>query len=304
MPPRPLLLAAALADPRPQPDPSWWTAQARAAEAAGLDFVTIEAGPLDPLLTAARLAAQTTRVGILAAATATTTEPFHVSTAIATIDVVAEGRGGWLAEVAAKQDADGLVTWEVPDDVVGDAREHVTVVRALWDSWEDGAIIRDGATDRFLDRDRVHHVDFRGEHLAVRGPSITPRPPQGHPIVALRAHDAATLALATEVADVVITAEAVDAVPAAGVLHLLEVAADPHDPEALVHRIAAHHAAGFAGVLLRARDLAATLERLVPALAARGAEPLHGPPGETLRARLGLPAPAPAPANPSTSTAA
>jgi alkanesulfonate monooxygenase SsuD/methylene tetrahydromethanopterin reductase-like flavin-dependent oxidoreductase (luciferase family) len=283
MPLRPLLLAAALADPRPEPDPSWWTAQARAAEAAGLDFVTIEDGPLDPLLTAARLAAQTARIGILAAAPTTTTEPFHVSTAIATIDVVAQGRGGWLAEVVDRQDADGLVTWDVPDDVVGDAREHVEVVRRLWDSWEDGAIIRDGATDRFLDRERVHHVDFRGEHVAVRGPSITPRPPQGHPVVALRATGAATLALAAEVADVVITADP-DAARVPGVLQLLELA----DGDALADRIVAHHVAGFDGVLLRADDLAATLGDLIPALAARGVAALDAPPGQTLRARLGL----------------
>lgn len=159
---------------------------ALAAEAAGLDFVTVEPGPLDTLLVAARLAAQTTRIGIVPVVPTTTTEPFHVSTALATIDVISGGRAGWLAEVVAPADARGTVTWAVPDDVDGDAAEHMAVVRALWDSWEDGAEIRDAATARFVDRDRLHHVDFRGTHLSVRGPSITPRPPQGHPVILSR----------------------------------------------------------------------------------------------------------------------
>src|SRR5690349_17917912 len=81
--PRPLLLAAALADPRPQPDIGRWLGGARAAEDADLDFVTLEDGPMDPLLIAALLAPLTRTIGLLAAATTTTNEPFHVSTELA-----------------------------------------------------------------------------------------------------------------------------------------------------------------------------------------------------------------------------
>lgn len=204
MHPQPLLLAAALHDPAPAPDPARLRDAARTAERAGLDLVTVEAGPADPLLVAARLAAQTARIGIVPVTSATTTEPFHVSTALATIDVVSQGRAGWVVAVDRPDDVRGTVTWEVPDDVEGDAREHVEAVRALWDSWEDGAVIRDTTTDRFLDRSRVHHVHLRGEHLAVRGPSITPRPPQGHPVVLVRAAAGATGGLAAAVADLVL----------------------------------------------------------------------------------------------------
>jgi alkanesulfonate monooxygenase SsuD/methylene tetrahydromethanopterin reductase-like flavin-dependent oxidoreductase (luciferase family) len=58
----------------------------------------------------------------------------------------------------------------------------------LWDSWEDDAEIRDIATRRFIDRDKVHAIDFEGRFFSVRGPSITPRPPQGHPVVTALAH--------------------------------------------------------------------------------------------------------------------
>jgi alkanesulfonate monooxygenase SsuD/methylene tetrahydromethanopterin reductase-like flavin-dependent oxidoreductase (luciferase family) len=318
MPDRPLLLAAALADRRPAPDPAALTARARAAERAGLDLVVVEPGPFDPLLVAARLAAQTVRIGVAPVTSTTATEPFHVSTALATIDVVGRGRAGWVLTVEDPDAVRGTVTWEVPDDAAGDAAEHLDAVRALWDSWEAGAVIRDVATDRFLDREKLHHVDLRGEHLAVRGPSITPRPPQGHPPVLVRAHDDATLALALRHADALLTRDPALARGAAGTgasdagtsgapLRLLELDAAPGDVAALAARIAEEHAAGVDGVVLHAQELEDVLGILLPALADAGVRLAGGGPGpepdvtgehpatdapRTLRSTLGLP-PAP-----------
>ena len=76
-------------------------------------------------------------------------------------------------------------------------------MRRLWDSWEDDAEIRDVATGRFVDIDKLHYIDFEGERFSVRGPSITPRPPQGQPIVALLAHQSVPYRLAATSADLV-----------------------------------------------------------------------------------------------------
>ena len=57
------------------------------------------------------------------------------------------------------------------------------MVRELWDSWEDDAVIRDYASGRFLDRDKLHYVDFEGQSFTVKGPAIVPRPPQGQLVV-------------------------------------------------------------------------------------------------------------------------
>ena len=75
-------------------------------------------------------------------------------------------------------------------------------MRRLWDSWEDDAEIRDASTNRFVDRERLHHIDYEGRWLSVKGPSITPRPPQGQPIVAVTIRGEASLQLAAEQADV------------------------------------------------------------------------------------------------------
>ena len=76
-------------------------------------------------------------------------------------------------------------------------------MRRLWDSWEDGAEIRDAATNRFLDRDKIHHIDFAGRFFSVRGPGIVPRPPQGQPLVVALAHARAAYELAARATDVV-----------------------------------------------------------------------------------------------------
>jgi alkanesulfonate monooxygenase SsuD/methylene tetrahydromethanopterin reductase-like flavin-dependent oxidoreductase (luciferase family) len=62
------------------------------------------------------------------------------------------------------------------EELYDGAVDYVEVVRRLWNRWEDDAEIRDVATGRFVDRDKLHYIDFIGRWFAV-GPSITPRPP-------------------------------------------------------------------------------------------------------------------------------
>jgi alkanesulfonate monooxygenase SsuD/methylene tetrahydromethanopterin reductase-like flavin-dependent oxidoreductase (luciferase family) len=88
-------------------------------------------------------------------------------------------------------------------ELFAEAADAVEVVRRLWDSWEDGAEIRDVATRRFIDRDKLHYIDFQSPHLSVRGPSITPRPPQGQPVVAALAHAPLIYEFAARTADLV-----------------------------------------------------------------------------------------------------
>jgi alkanesulfonate monooxygenase SsuD/methylene tetrahydromethanopterin reductase-like flavin-dependent oxidoreductase (luciferase family) len=83
-----------------------------------------------------------------------------------------------------------------------EAADYVEVLRRLWDSWEDDAEIRDVATGRFIDRDKLHYIDFNGRWFAVRGPSITPRPPQGQPVVAALGHATVPYRLIARSADV------------------------------------------------------------------------------------------------------
>ncbi|MGW9213388.1 LLM class flavin-dependent oxidoreductase [Embleya sp. NPDC055664] len=217
----------------------YWTDLVAEAEAGLLDFVTIEdalglqstaydriddrtdqvRGRLDAVLIAARVAPSTRHIGLVPTATVTHTEPFHVSKAIATLDYVSLGRAGWRAQVSRPVDNAHFGRREQPAftfadlgqpeavaavaETFAEARDFIEVVRRLWDSWEDDAEIRDAATGRFIDRDKLHYIDFVGPRFRVRGPSIVPRPPQGQPLVTVLAHDTVPYRLGADAADVV-----------------------------------------------------------------------------------------------------
>ncbi|MFH8797402.1 LLM class flavin-dependent oxidoreductase [Streptomyces sp. NPDC017941] len=204
----PLHLAAAVDLPGVF-DAAPYTELARLAESGALDFVTLgdsfaRHGP-DALAVLARVAPGTGRVGLVPTVTTTHTEPFHVQAAVATLDWVSRGRAGWNVAVSAteaearlfgrRRVASREALWR-------EAGEVADVARRLWDSWEDDAEIRDAATGRFVDRDKLHHVDFTGGTFSVRGPSIVPRPPQGHPVVVVDASDGHTRETAARHADV------------------------------------------------------------------------------------------------------
>jgi alkanesulfonate monooxygenase SsuD/methylene tetrahydromethanopterin reductase-like flavin-dependent oxidoreductase (luciferase family) len=216
----------------------YWADLARMAERGLLDFLTIEdslalqsrraafqdgtdqvRGRLDAVMVAARVAPLTTRIGLVPSVTVTHTEPFHISKAIATLDYVSEGRAGVRVQVSARPYEarhfgrrsfpmdlanDDPAARELPAaDLFAEASDYVEVLRRLWDSWEDDAEIRDVSTGKFIDREKLHYIDFRGPWFAVKGPSITPRPPQGQPLVAALAHSTGPYRFALASADVV-----------------------------------------------------------------------------------------------------
>lgn len=193
---------------------------AQLAERGLLDFVALEdsfklesnetdhvRGKLDALLTMARIAPKTSSIGLVPTITTTHTEPFHVSKNIATLDFVSYGRAGWSVDVSSSEAEArhfGRRNVAPSADLYDESAEAIEVVRQLWDSWEDDAVIRDVATGRYIDRSRLHYVNFEGRHFSVRGPSITPRSPQGQSLVFFEAVNHDALAAAILGADVIV----------------------------------------------------------------------------------------------------
>lgn len=171
------------------------------------------------------------------------------------------------------------------------------------------------ATGRFIDRDNLHHIDFVGERFSVKGLSITPRPPQDQPPVAVLSHGPAVHALARRSADIVFTtphsAAEVRSIGAEveGVLQFADVLVDfgPGNtpasdaftyrggPAGLVELLLDWHAAGAFGFRLRPaalpEDLRVITREVVPLLQERGVF-RTGYTASTLRGHLGLPRPA------------
>ena len=208
-PGRGLLHLAAAVDQQSAYDAGSYVELARLAERGGLDFVTLDdtfarPGP-DALAVLSRVAPATGRIGLVPTVTTTHTEPFHVQAAVATLDWVSRGRAGWCLGVSTTEGEARLFgrRHAAPADALWqEAGEVADVAARLWDSWEDDAEIRDVATGRFIDRDKLHHVDFGGSAFSVRGPSIVPRPPQGHPVRVVDATEGHARQTAARYADV------------------------------------------------------------------------------------------------------
>src|SRR3954470_22726493 len=162
----PLHLAAAI-DGAGQYGAPYYIELARLAERGTLDFVTLDdtfgppgdgPGRLDALAVLARVAPATERIGLVPTVTTPHPEPFHVSSAVATLDWVSRGRAGWTVEVSATE-AEARLVGRRPaapaPELWAEAGEVADVSARLWDSWEDDAEIRDTATGRFVDRDKL-----------------------------------------------------------------------------------------------------------------------------------------------------
>ncbi|MET0425635.1 MAG: LLM class flavin-dependent oxidoreductase [Actinoplanes sp.] len=292
---------------------------ATAAEAAGFTLVTIADSPLPPPggtrieagVRAAYLARRTGRIGLAPTLHTTLTEPFHLATQLASLDHASLGRAGWVVGAENSAAATATIGAEplAPDDLRREIADVIDVARQLWDSWEDDAVIRDRATGRFLDPDRVHHVNFTGARFTVTGPLITPRPPQGQPVVlgadTLGVTDRLDIALiaAPDLAETAARARQARSDGAALVFAELEVLLgedrlDAVTPPAASGRL--RHAGSaeelrdlldkLAGVVDGVRLHPAALDTDLPRLAAvLGDRPATG---TTLRESLGLPRPA------------
>lgn len=300
------------------------------AEAAGFTLITLSdrvapgdgahpAGRLDAGARASFVASTTGRIGLAPTVQALTTEPFHLATQLASLDHASRGRAAWVVGSDNSVDGNGAVGYEPrsADAARNEVRDVVDLARRLWDSWEDGAVIRDAATGRYLDPAKVHHVRFSGEFFDVVGPLITPRSPQGQ-IVVLGAADLGV----TDLLDIVLLSEpdvaAIEAAAAAQpalTFAEIEVVLDTpaESAQSRLARLEAHSpwpdrgrlrfagaAADFVDLL---RSLAGTVDgvRIHPAVATTdlavlrdavvpGLAELHHAPrvGATLRESLGL----------------
>ena len=140
----------------------------------------------EPITLLSALATVTSHIGLVATATTTYNEPFHVARKFASLDHISGGRAGWnIVTSWSEQEA-----WNFSRDTHLDydtrydrAKEFVDVVTGLWDSWENDAFVHDKASGQFYDSSKLHVLNHRGKHFTVRGPLNAPPTPQGRPIL-------------------------------------------------------------------------------------------------------------------------
>lgn len=169
-----------------------------------------KAGGLEPVTLLSALAVATSKIGLVGTISTSFSEPYNVARALASLDHISRGRAGWnVVTTQSDRAAENFSLSALPDHAARYARadEFVRVVRGLWDSWADDALVMDKRSGRFLNTDRVRLLDHKGEHFSVRGPLNVSRPPQGHPVIVQAGSSRDGIGLAATQADLAFTAQ-------------------------------------------------------------------------------------------------
>ncbi len=164
----------------------------------------------DPLTLLPALATVTSRIGLIATASTSYNDPYHVARKFASLDHLSGGRAGWNVVTSANpHEAQNFGREEHLEHAARyrRAREFYEVVTGLWDSWADDAFVRDVDTGVFFDPSRLHVLDHQGEEFRVRGPLNVARPVQGWPVIVQAGSSEAGRQLAAETAEMVFSAD-------------------------------------------------------------------------------------------------
>jgi FMN-dependent oxidoreductase (nitrilotriacetate monooxygenase family) len=167
-------------------------------------------GAMDPTIVLASIAGETKHVGLVATTSTTYNEPYNIARRFASLDHLSGGRAAWnvvttfVPDVAANF---GEAALPNHDGRYERANESVDVVRRLWASWEQEALVGDKTGGVFADGSQVHPINHTGAHYSVRGPLTLPRSPQGWPVLFQAGSSDPGRELAARFADVVFTAQ-------------------------------------------------------------------------------------------------
>src|SRR6201996_2710118 len=162
----------------------------------------------EPFTLLSALAGATERIGLIATASTTFDEPYHIARRFASLDHISGGRAGW--NIVTTSNPGAALNFGKEDHLDHDeryrrAREFYDVVTGLWDSFAEDAFVRDVESGLYFNPDRMHTLDHKGQYLKVRGPLNIARPPQGWPVIVQAGASDDGKQLAAETAEAVFT---------------------------------------------------------------------------------------------------
>ena len=196
------------------------TGIAQKAEANGVAFAFVADGlyineksiphflnRFEPISILSALAAATSKIGLAGTLSTSYSHPFTVARQFASLDLISGGRAGWNVVTSPLEGSAKNYGGEHPDHELRYeiADEYLEVVQGLWDSWDDGAFVRDRESGRFFDREKLHTLDHKGQFFEVAGPINIQRSPQGQPVIFQAGASDSGIALAGKYADAVFT---------------------------------------------------------------------------------------------------
>ena len=160
----------------------------------------------EPFTLLSALSMVTEKIGLAATASTTYDEPYHIARRFASLDHISNGRAAWNIVTTGNPEASknfGLEEHMLHSDRYKRAREFYDVVTGLWDSFADDAFVRDQESGMYLNPDKMHVLDHKGDDLSVRGPLNIARPVQGWPVIVQAGQSEPGRQLAAETAEAV-----------------------------------------------------------------------------------------------------
>ena len=159
------------------------------ADTLALPVDSIGAGPawsLDPVVILASIAAVTEHVGLIGSASATFLPPWTLARTFLSLDHASNGRAGWnLVTSSDPTSAFNFSADPLPPKAqrYEQAAEYVEIVKALWGSWAEDALVADVESGVFANPDRIEAPNHAGPHYSVAGALTLPRSPQERPLL-------------------------------------------------------------------------------------------------------------------------
>ena len=143
-------------------------------------------GCLEPITLLSALATCTDKIGLAATASTTYSEPYNIARQLASLDHLSDGRAAW--NIVTTADDKSSMNFSRDKHLDHEKRyakgdEFVRVVKGLWDSWRDGALVKNKANGVFLDSDKLTELNHKGDFFSVKGPLNVPNSPQRHPVL-------------------------------------------------------------------------------------------------------------------------
>ncbi|MEZ8650956.1 LLM class flavin-dependent oxidoreductase [Vibrio splendidus] len=164
----------------------------------------------EPITLLSAIATHTQHLGLVATASTTYNEPFHIARKYASLDHLSHGRAAWNV-VTSVTDAEAqnfnLDQQPAHADRYRRAQEFIQVTKGLWDSWEDDAFLYDKQSGQYFEPEKLKILDHKGEYFQVKGPLNIARSPQGYPVIVQAGSSKDGMRFAAEHAEVIFTAQ-------------------------------------------------------------------------------------------------
>lgn len=160
----------------------------------------------EPFTLLSALSQSTERIGLAATASTTYDEPYHIARRFASLDHLSNGRAAW--NIVTTGNPESAKNFGFDEHIEHSnrykrAREFYDVVTGLWDSFADDAFIRDPGSGIYMNPEKMHVLDHKGDDLKVRGPLNIARPVQGWPVIVQAGQSEPGRQLAAETAEAV-----------------------------------------------------------------------------------------------------